>query len=544
MSHVYAVGIDLGTTNSVVAYVTDAGRTAMLANELGDYITPSVVYFDDEETLVGRAAQKAGLFHPENVALEAKRELGQSRHAQRVRGERLPPEVIQGCVLAHLKSLLDEKLDGDYRVVITVPAFFDQQRRKAVEDSAQVAGLDVLDIINEPTSAALAYAEHHGYLSAADRGNDGNKNPLNLLVYDLGGGTFDVTVIRLEQGKTRTLATDGDVRLGGSDWDRRLADYFAQKFEAQHRLDPRDDPVTQARLMQLAEETKQTLSARKKAVVCVEYLQHKMDLELTQDQFEILTADFLERTGHTTKETLAASGLSARQIDKIVLAGGATRMPMVAKMLESLLDRVPDQTLNPDESVARGAAIYAAQLLREAGIKTPALNCQIVDVNSHSLGIEGVDPLTGKRQHTILIPRNTPLPTSALHKFVTKRANQETISIKVLEGESLDPSACILIGRAAMRDVPPGLPKGTHLEVIYQYLANGRLTVLIRIPDPDGHGPPLQEMTVELQREGNLSDDRIRAWQSAVQSGGGFTPLSKVVKEVLGVTLPQEEDHG
>jgi molecular chaperone DnaK len=297
-------------------------------------------------------------------------------------------------------------------------------------------------------------------------------------------------------------------------------------------------------LLKLAEETKQTLSARTKAIVYVEYQQYKMELEITREQFEILTADYLERTAHTTKETLVASGLSADQIDKIVLAGGATRMPMVAKMLESVLGRVPDQTLNPDESVARGAAIYAAQLLRKAGIQTPQLDCKIVDVNSHSLGIEGVDPITGKRQHTILIPRNTPLPTSALHKFVTKRSSQETISIKVLEGESLDPSACILIGRAAMRDVPPGLPKGTHIEVIYEYLANGRLTVLIRVPDPDGQGPPLQEMVVELQREGNLSDDRIRAWQSALWSGGGFNSLSKAVREVLGVTLPQEEEHG
>jgi molecular chaperone DnaK (HSP70) len=215
---------------------------------------------------------------------------------------------------------------------------------------------------------------------------------------------------------------------------------------------------------------------------------------------------------------------------------------MVTKMLESLLHRVPDQTLNPDESVARGAAIYAAHLLQDAGVNTPALHCQVVDVNSHSLGIEGVDPITGKRQNTILIPRNTPLPTSALHKFVTKRANQNSISIKVLEGESFDPTACVLIGRAVMRDVPPGLPRGCHIEVVYRYRANGRLEVLIQIPDPEGPGPPLQQMTVELQRDGVMSDDRIQAWRSAVQTGGGFTPLSQVVKEVLGVTLPIEED--
>lgn len=547
MSKVYAVGIDLGTTNSVVAYVTDAGRTAMLDNEMGDYVTPSAVYFDDDGTIVGKAAVKAGLFDPDRVAREAKRDFGQPVCERRVRGKEFPPEVIQGCVLAHLKSLADAKTPGSYRVVVTVPAFFDQQRRKAVEDSAQIAGLDLLDIINEPTAAALAYAEQHGYLSANELGEAAGrgtgaaeKPPLHLLVYDLGGGTFDVTVIELRQGKTRTLATDGDVRLGGTDWDRRLADYFAQKFESQFRLDPRDDPASGERLLRLAEDTKQTLSARNRVMVCIEHQHHKLDLEITREQFEILTADFLERTAHTTRETLAASGLGPDQIDKIVLAGGATRMPMVTKMLESLFDRVPDQTLNPDESVARGAAIYAAHLLFEAGADTPALNCQIIDVNSHSLGIEGVDPITGKRQNTILIPRNTPLPTSALHKFVTKRPDQDTISVRVLEGESADPAACILIGQAAMRDVPAGLPKGAHIEVIYQYLANGRLTIQLRIPDPRGNGPPLKEMSVELRREGDLSDDRIHTWRSAVETGD-FSQLARAVKEVLGVSLPKTD---
>ena len=498
---------------------------------LANCFTPSAVLFDEDGMIVGRAAMKALAYDPQHVAYQAKRDLGQPHHARPVRGKLLPPEIVQACILEYFKRLIESKLASDYAVVITVPAFFDEARRQAVQDAAEVAGLEVLDIINEPTSAALAYAEYHGYLSH----DDVDRPPLSLLVYDLGGGTFDVTVIRLRQGMATTMATDGDVQLGGDDWDLRLADYLGQKFEALYRVDPRDHPTARARLLRLAEETKQTLSVRTKTPIQFEFEGHKLQLELSREQFEILTSDLLERTAHTTRATLEAAGLSADQLDKIVLAGGATRMPMVLKMLEETLGRVPDQTLNPDESVARGAAIYAAHLLQKAGKDSPTLNCQVVDVNAHSLGIEGIDPITQKKQNIVLIPRNTPLPTSAIHKFVTKKPNQGTVSVKILEGESSDPSACIPIGRAIMRDLPPGLAQGTHIEVLYHYEANGRLYIQIRIPGTE------KKMHVQLTREGNLSDDRIHAWKSAIAKGGTFADFIAAVEEVLGVRV---EDVG
>lgn len=532
MSLVYAVGIDLGTTNSAVAYVTEAGRTAMWPNELDEYTTPSCIFFDDDGIVVGRAASKARRFAPESVAWETKRDLGQAR-GKRIRGRELPPEVIHGYLLQHLKSGLDRKLGGNYRVVVTVPAFFDDVRRQSVADSAHLAGLDVLDIINEPTAAALAYAECHGFLG--DEPETKRKPALNLLVYDLGGGTFDVSVLKVRHHEVRTLATDGDVQLGGSDWDQRLADFIAQKFEAKFRIEPRDDAVATSRLLLTAEEAKLSLSARLKTNICFEHQGRQLQLHMTREQFEILTADLLERTAHTTKETLLASGLIPDELDKVVLSGGSTRMPMVTQMLQRVTGRLPDVSINPDECVARGAAIYAAQLLAKQGVAGPRHDWRFIDVNSHSLGIEGVDSLTGRRQNIVLIPRNTPLPAQALYKFVTNKRGQSTISVRVLEGESSDPDACILIGKTVMRNLPSDLPRGTHVEVTYKYEPNGRLTIMVRVPDSDRY------MTVELQREGTLSDDRLRTWSGAIATSRGFQDIVKVLEEVLGVDIRPPE---
>jgi molecular chaperone DnaK len=524
---VFAVGIDLGTTNSAVAYVTEAGQTVMLPNELGELTTPSTVHFDTDGVVVGRQACKALLFDPQGVAECAKRDVGRSHCEQAVHGRQFPPEVVQACILKHFKDLLASHLPGSYGIVITVPAFFDELRRKSVADAARMAGLEILDIVNEPTAAALAYGEHHGYLTVSGA----PREDLTLLVYDLGGGTFDVTLIQLQPGRIRTLATDGDVRLGGRDWDERLADYAAQKFEAQFRMDPRDDPVARARLRRLAEEAKQTLSVRQKAIIPVDLHGARREVVVTRDQFEALTSDLLERTAHTTRQVLQDAGLSWDRIDKVLLSGGSTRMPMVTRMLEQFSGRVPDRTINPDEAVARGAAIYASFLLAQRGFTGHPLRFHVIDVNSHSLGIEGVDPHTGRRENTILIPRNTPLPTSVTHRFVTKEWDQTSVVIKVLEGESRDPRGCITIGTAVLRDLPDGLRKGHPIEVIYHYEPNGRLVVSLELPGTD------RRLEMELQRAGSLSDDRIRHWQTVVGARGGFFDFERALEEVLGVRL-------
>ncbi len=531
MQHLLAVGIDLGTTNSAVAYVTEAGQTAMLDNELGETTTPSVVYFEADGVTVGRDARKAMLYDPGAVAECAKRDIGAANYSRPIRGKQLPPEVIQACVLKHLKSTIDAHLDAPYRVVITVPAFFDDRRRKRTADAGGIAGLDVLDIVNEPTAAAMAYGEQHGYL----RQTGAPKQKLNLLVYDLGGGTFDATVVELSPGQTRTLSTDGDVKLGGRDWDKRLAEYAAQKFESQFRVDPRDDPIAQARIQRLAEEAKESLSVRHKVIIPVDHAGQRREVTITRDQFEILTSDLLERTAHTTKEVVAASGLAWSDIDRILLAGGASRMPMVAGMLEKISGRVPDRSVNPDEAVARGAAVYAAFRLSAEGLLHAPLRFHVVDVNSHSLGIEGLDPHTGRRTNTILIPRNTPLPTSVNHRFVTREKDQASVVVRVLEGESSDPDACVRIGRAVLRDIPAGLPQGHPISVTYRYEPNGRLLVELAVTDRE------QGMTVELKREGTLADDNIQLWRKVVTRGAAFEDFETIIEDILGVRIAREK---
>ncbi|MEM7312787.1 MAG: Hsp70 family protein, partial [Planctomycetota bacterium] len=346
-------------------------------------------------------------------------------------------------------------------------------------------------------------------------------------VFDLGGGTFDVTVIELRPNEFVTLATDGDVQLGGRDFDVRIAEFAAQKFEDAHRLDPRDDPRARARLMRQAEDAKHSLSARQHALMQVTHEGKSLEVEVTRVQFEGLTAPLLERCAHTTREVLYESGLKWSDIDRLLLVGGATRMPMISRKLTELSGLVPEQCVNPDEAVARGAAIYASYLLSQQGKSTFPLSFRIVDVNSHSLGIQGIDVATGRNENAILIPRNTPLPTKATSKFVTKKDKQQSIMIKVLEGESLDPTECILIGKAVLRRLPD-LPEGHPLEVTYSYGSNGLLQVELLVTGTD------VRLRMELQRGDKLSDSKVNTWKQIVTAGHGFKTFEEMLEAVLG----------
>jgi molecular chaperone DnaK len=443
MSRTRAVGIDLGTTYSAVAWVQDAGKTVMIPNSEGDVLTPSLVLFEDNEVLVGREAKKLGVMQPARFADCVKRDMGNPVYSRPISGEYMPPEVIQAWILKKLKADIYQTVGPDMRVVITVPAFFDEQRRKATADAGAMAALPVLDVVNEPTAAALAFGEELGYLSSTGT----VREPLTVLVYDLGGGTFDVTLLAMKRGDLRTLATDGDVRLGGRDWDMRLVDLAAEAFIREHREDPRQNPASLQRLLAEVEEAKRTLSARQNATIRVDHTGSSATAKVTREQFEQITADLLERTAYTTRQLIATAGLTWQQVDRVLLVGGSTRMPMVARMLEQLTGIKPDQRVHPDEAVARGAAIYAGYLLatQPDSLKPPAF--QVTDVNSHSLGIEGIDPRTMRKRNVVIIPRNTPLPAKVKERFVTKAADQRSIVVQVLEGESAIPSECTEIGR-------------------------------------------------------------------------------------------------
>ncbi|HEX7377976.1 MAG TPA: Hsp70 family protein [Pirellulales bacterium] len=523
MSKSRAVGIDLGTTYSAVAWLPESGKTAMIANSEGDFLTPSVVLFEDNEVIVGKEAKKSGPLKPTRFAECVKRDMGSPVYSRTISGEYMPPEVIQAWVLKKLKADTVRALGPDFRAVITVPAFFDEPRRKATADAGGMAGLPVLDVVNEPTAAALAFGEELGYLTTT---GDVQK-PLKVLVYDLGGGTFDVTILDMRPGDLRTLATDGDVRLGGRDWDQRLVDHAAGAFIQEHREDPRTNPASLQRLLHEVEEAKRTLSARHNATVRVDHAGSSTTVKLTRDLFEQLTSDLLERTSYTTRQVLGVAGLAWADVNRVLLVGGATRMPMVGRMLQELSGLTPDRNVHPDEAVARGAAIYAGYLLatQPDSLKPPAFS--VTNINSHSLGIEGVEPGTARKRNVIVIPRNTPLPAKVKERFVTKTENQRSIVVQVLEGESSTPSECTAIGRTALRDLPPGLPAGWPVEITYEYATNGRLKVAAVVPGAN------REVTLQLEREGSLSDERMSRWKQVISGDGGMDIFAEIIAEEL-----------
>ncbi|NQT16705.1 MAG: Hsp70 family protein, partial [Planctomycetes bacterium] len=435
-------------------------------------------------------------------------------------------------ILKKLKTDLLGALGPDTKVVITVPAYFDEPRRKATADAGEMAGLSVLDIVNEPTAAALAFGETHGYLSRTG----GATQEMTVLVFDLGGGTFDVTLLRLQPGDVRTLATDGDVQLGGHDWDMRLLDHAAESFKKTHGVDPREDPAAVNRLYAEVVEAKHTLSARNRAAIRINHAGRSGRIEVTRKEFEELTADLLERTAYTTRQLLSGSNCEWSRVGRVLLVGGATRMPMVGEMLQRMSRIAPDHTVNPDEAVARGAAVYASHLLAEQAQEGPGSPFKVTNVNSHGLGVEGIEQETLRKSNIVLIPRNTPLPAKFTERFVTKSAGQQSIVIQVLEGESSLPSECTVIGRTVIRDLPPGLPQGWPVEVTFEYGANGRLSVRGAVPGTH------REVELKIERAVGLSGEKIARWQHAVGGASGFDAFETMLDDVLaaGGSGPQQ----
>ena len=529
-----AVGIDLGTTYSAVAWVADAGRSAMIANAEGEILTPSVVLFEDAGTLVGKAARKSAAMASDRFAECVKRDMGSPFYNRTIRGEYLPPEVIQAYILRALKADIERVVGNDYRAIITVPAFFDEPRRKATADAGELAGLPVLDIVNEPTAAALAFGEELGYLTEASAPRELQR----VLVYDLGGGTFDVTLVELRPGDIRTLATDGDVFLGGRDWDERLANFAADKFVERFSLDPRGDRAVWQRVLLDAEEAKRALTARQQTKLRIEHGGQGMDVPITRELFEDVTGDLLERTLQTTREVLRAGGCQWSDVSRILLVGGSTRMPAVSRRLQELTGLTPDRGVHPDEAVARGAALYARYRLSRGDIDATSAaesattaasqpSLRITDVNSHSLGIEGVDPETGSPRTAVLIRRNTPLPVRKTREFVTKVAGQPTIAVTVLEGESRQPEQCTMIGRTTIHDLPPSLPQGWPIKVTYEYGVNGRLNVWARVPGTE------HEVKLELERDSGLAPERASRWKKLVEEEAGLDEFERMMAEEL-----------
>jgi len=501
-----AVGIDLGTTYSVVAYLDPQGRPTSVVNSSGDLLTPSVVLFEDDGVVVGKEAVAASVLEPHRVAECVKRDMGAKLYRKTVDGRELPPEVISSLILKKLKADAERKLGPITAAVVTVPAYFDEPRRRATADAGRLAGLDVIDIVNEPTAAALAYCYKIGLLDGTSAPRD--MRPFRPLVYDLGGGTFDVTVVELRNGSFRAIATDGDVLLGGKDWDERLVALAAEQYVRAKGVDPRGDAESLQELTIAAEVAKRTLSERSKATIVVNHRGDRLKVEVTRKAFEEATEPLLERTRTTAEIVVMQAGLTWSDIDCVLLVGGSTRMPMVSAMLESLTGKTPDSSLSADEAVAHGAALFAGLRLRDSEPETgdePA-EFTVTDVNSHSLGLVGISTETGERANQILIPKNTPLPATTARRFKTLKAGQKSVKIVILEGESELPGACTHVGDAVLRRLPPDLPAGFPVEVRYSYLANGTLSVSAALV---GLGASIQ---TDFLRINEMSEDDITFW--------------------------------
>ena len=522
MSSTHAIGIDLGTTRSAVSHVSEGGITTMLPNGHEEIFTPSIVLFRNDERIVGREAERRLEFETENIAIEPKRDIGEKYYRHPVQGRQIPPEVIQACILRSLRGDVMARFGDDYQAVVTVPAYFDESRRTATSNAAEMADLNLLDIVNEPTAAALAFGERLGYLKESGEPNI----EMNILVYDLGGGTFDVTIVRLAEGLVQTVATDGDMQLGGSDWDSRMVALLRRKF-GDAGFEPPNDDAGNMRLRRLAIEAKHTLSSRDQATVRMEIDGSTIATSVSRSEFEESSRDLVERTAFTTRQVMTDAKVGWSDIGRVLLVGGATRMPMVQDLLTSASGIPVDSSVNPDEAVSRGAAIYAQYRLAKKGVATFARELTITNVNSHSLGIEGINMATMRKEKSHVIPRNTPLPCVVNRKFVTKVANQKSVVIKVLEGEGRTSDGCIPLGRAVLRNLPPGLPAGHGIHVEYQYDTNGRLTVRGQIP---GYG---DQALVELQRTRALSDTRLAAWKTIVCRDGGFNDFHDALNDLL-----------
>jgi molecular chaperone DnaK len=506
-----AIGIDLGTTYSLVAFVDAQGRPNCIANSAGDLLTPSVVLFDEGGTVVGKEAVQASAMEPDKVADFVKRDMGAKVYRKKINGEHLPPEVISSMILRSLRADAERRLGSVKKAVITVPAYFEDTRRRATLDAGKLAGLDVLDIINEPTAAAIAFGYQLGFLDRAGQTAEGQT--LRVLVYDLGGGTFDVTILEIHGKAFKALATDGDVGLGGKDWDDQLVELAAERFRQQYREDPRSNPLSLQELRLAAESAKRTLTERSRATLYINHLGSRLKIEISREEFEEATAPLVERTRMTCELVVRQAKLEWSAIDRVLLVGGSTRMPMIGRMLQELTAKEPDRSISADEAVAHGAALYAELLCPRQGEATAdeEPRFSVENVNSHSLGILGKQPETGRKRNKILIPKNSPLPRTVSKVFRTFKPNQRSVVIQVLEGESEQTDGCTQIGVCAITDLPPDLPEGWPVQVSYTYEANGRLQVSAKVK---GHEAGV---STEFHRENSLPDEDLELWSEYVR---------------------------